>query len=173
MKNNGKIETQLAKVKKLLKEAKAKNKVLKKKYNSESETNAEKIKNQAKFISESQIQNGLNVALSKAGADKGTLNGAVAMLKSKVKLDDNYKATIDDKDLETFAKEWLTKDGKAFQKFEQTSGGGSSGNDSSNANKKDMKKMTEKELVELHKTNPEAFKNETNKQGDDEWQLQV
>lgn len=73
------------------------------------------------------VTDGLRDALIKAGADVKLMDGALALNKDKVILDDTYIPSIDGKDLNTFATEWLGNDGSGYRKFEETSGGSSNG----------------------------------------------
>ena len=73
------------------------------------------------------VTDGLRDALIKAGADVKLMDGALALNKDKVMLDDTYTPSIDGKDLNTFATEWLGNEGSGYRKFEETSGGSSSG----------------------------------------------
>ena len=73
------------------------------------------------------VTDGLRDALIKAGADVKLMDGALALNKDKVVLDDTYIPSIDGKDLNTFATEWLGNEGSGYRKFEETSGGSSNG----------------------------------------------
>ena len=73
------------------------------------------------------VTDGLRDALIKAGADVKLMDGALALNKDKVILDDTYMPSIDGKDLNTFATEWLGNEGSGYRKFEETSGGSSNG----------------------------------------------
>ena len=73
------------------------------------------------------VTDGLRAALIKAGADVKLMDGALALNKDKVILDDTYIPSIDGKDLNTFATEWLGNEGRGYRKFEETSGGSSNG----------------------------------------------
>lgn len=73
------------------------------------------------------VTDGLREALIKAGADVKLMDGALALNKDRVVLDDAYKPSIDGKDLESFASEWLSNEGSGYIKFEPTSGGSSNG----------------------------------------------
>ena len=73
------------------------------------------------------VTDGLRDALIKAGADVKLMDGALALNKDRVILDDTYIPSIDGKDLSTFATEWLGNEGSGYRKFEETSGGSSNG----------------------------------------------
>jgi sugar/nucleoside kinase (ribokinase family) len=73
------------------------------------------------------VVDGLRDALIKAGADVKLMDGALALNKDKVMLDDTYTPSIGGKDLNTFATEWLGNEGSGYRKFEETSGGSSNG----------------------------------------------
>ena len=73
------------------------------------------------------VTDGLRDALIKAGADVKLMDGALALNKDKVMLDDTYTPSIGGKDLNTFATEWLSNEGSGYMKFEATSGGSSNG----------------------------------------------
>ena len=73
------------------------------------------------------VTDGLRDALIKAGADVKLMDGALALNNDKVILDDTYMPSIDGKDLNTFAAEWLGNEGSGYRKFEETSGGSSNG----------------------------------------------
>ena len=73
------------------------------------------------------VTDGLRDAFVKNGADKELLDAVLALHQNKVQLGDDYSTNIDGKDLNTFAKEWLSGDGKRFMEFVPTSGGSSNG----------------------------------------------
>ena len=73
------------------------------------------------------VTDGLRDAFVKNGADKELLDAVLALHQNKVQLGDDYSTNIDGKDLNTFAKEWLSSDGKRFMEFVPTSGGSSNG----------------------------------------------
>ena len=73
------------------------------------------------------VTDGLRDAFVKNGADKELLDAVLALHQNKVQLGEDYSTNIDGKDLNTFAKEWLSGDGKRFVEFVPTSGGSSNG----------------------------------------------
>ena len=73
------------------------------------------------------VTDGLRDAFVKNGADKELLDAVLALHQNKVQLGEDYIPNIDGKDLGTFAKEWLSGDGKRFVEFVPTSGGSSNG----------------------------------------------
>ena len=73
------------------------------------------------------VTDGLRDAFVKNGADKELLDAVLALHQNKVQLSEDYTPNIDGKDLNTFAKEWLSGDGKRFVEFVPTSGGSSNG----------------------------------------------
>lgn len=73
------------------------------------------------------VTDGLRDAFVKNGADKELLDAVLALHQNKVQLSEDYTPNVDGKDLNTFAKEWLSGDGKRFVEFVPTSGGSSNG----------------------------------------------
>lgn len=71
------------------------------------------------------MTDGLRDAFVKNGADKELPDAVLALHQNKVQLSEDYTPNIDGKDLNTFAKEWLSGDGKRFREFVPTSGGSS------------------------------------------------
>ena len=110
------------------------------------------------------VTDGLRDAFVKNGADKELLDAVLALHQNKVQLGEDYIPNIDGKDLGTFAKEWLSGDGKRFLEFTPTSGGGSNGSGGSNGGDiskyfdKSSKEFNLTKQAEIYNTNPELYK---------------
>ena len=110
------------------------------------------------------VTDGLRDAFVKNGADKELLDAVLALHQNKVQLGEDYIPNIDGKDLNTFAKEWLSGDGKRFAEFTPTSGGGSNGSGGSNGGDiskyfdKTSKEFNLTKQAEILRENPDLYK---------------
>ena len=110
------------------------------------------------------VTDGLRDAFVKNGADKELLDAVLALHQNKVQLSEDYTPNVDGKDLNTFAKEWLSGDGKRFLEFTPTSGGGSNGSGGSNGGDiskyfdKTSKEFNLTKQAEILRENPDLYK---------------
>lgn len=79
------------------------------------------------------VDNNLQEALTKAGVKPELLNGAMALLKPKVKVineEGERKPMVEDKTIHDFITSWVESDGKAYRHIPQSIGGGAIGSQS-------------------------------------------
>ncbi len=107
--------------------------ILKTKYEKKLSEWEAKYNEESTYNSRLLVDNNLQESLVKLGIKPELLNGAMALLKPKVKVINDAgerKPVVDDKPLSDFIKGWVESDGKAYKHIPQSVGGGATGSSS-------------------------------------------
>jgi len=125
----------------------------------EAQQEAEQLRNQ---IRTNAVERELTAALEAAGVtDPGLKEGAMALLKGQVQLDDNGTPQMDTnlgpRPVADAVKQWAqTERGQAF--VSRPTGSGAKGSTGSNAQRKRFQDMTGAELADLKRQDPQEYK---------------